>query len=110
MKPFNPMIIDIKKDAKEAEEWENSDSEESISMDEIVHMAKNGVSFCEDYCASREYTGENRCYCIRSRFPTPSHYELYLLARDQFKKYLALGMLAMAVDETVLGEKDDDKA
>ena len=104
------MIIDIKKDAKEAEEWENSDSEESISMDEIVHMAKNGVSFCEDYCASREYTGENRCYCIRSRFPTPSHYELYLLARDQFKKYLALGMLAMAVDETVLGEKDDDKA
>ena len=104
------MIIDIKKDAKEAEEWENSESEESISMDEIVHMAKNGVSFCEDYCASREYTGENRCYCIRSRFPTPSHYELYLLARDQFKKYLALGMLAMAVDETVLGEKDDDKA
>ena len=103
------MISDIKKDKKDAEDWENSKSEESISLNEIVHMARNGITYCEDYCVSREYTGENRCYCIRSRFPTPDHYELYLMARHQFKKYLALGMLAMAVDETELGEKEDDK-
>ena len=99
----NRMVIDIQEDKRQAEIWERSDSEESVSLAEIVQAATNGISYCEDYCASREYTGEHRCFCIRARFPTPAHYEMFLHTRHAYQQYLAAGMLAVAVSET---EKD----
>ena len=91
------MIIDIKKDEEEATRWERGDTEEALSIEEIASVATTGLTFCKDYCPSREYTGENRCKCIRERFPTPEHYELYLIARDKYLKMLAISIMAEAV-------------
>ncbi len=94
------MIIDIKEDEKKAKEWELSQSKETLTIREIAEIATTGITCCGDFCASREYTGEHRCFCIRSRFPTPEHYELYLIARQKFLQLLSAKLLAEAVGET----------
>ena len=105
------MILDIEKEAKEAADWEKGLSEEELTLQEIGDIAIQGLSYCppddNDFvCLSRKYSGESRCYCIRARFPTPDHYDLYLSARNQFEKYLATGMLAIAVGSPTETEKD----
>jgi len=94
------LIIDVKQDEREAKEWELGNTREGISLNELAEVATQGLTFCEAYCPSREYTGENRCKCIRERFPTPEHYELYLIARDKYLKMLAITVMAEAVAET----------
>lgn len=58
----------------------------TISMDteRLVTIAVNGHKRCDEdeYCLSRNYSGEDACRCIRTVFSTPEHYELYLCLRQ----------------------------
>ena len=97
-------MIDIQEDRRQAEEWENGLTDGSLSIDQIAYLARMGVSTCDSYCGSREYVGENRCYCIRARFPSPAHFELYLLARERYQKLISIGLLAAAVSQKTQGK------
>ena len=75
--------------------------------DEITFLASTGLQTCKDFCASRKYTGENRCICIRERFPTSAHYDLYLRARSKYLELLEIGILAKAASQEATGEKNE---
>ncbi len=85
-------ITDIKQELKDAEDWDRKEG--SISLIEIVDLAKTGIDTCEDFCASRKYCGEDRCYCIRARFESPQAYQLYKVSREYFLDFLAIGLIA----------------
>mgnify|MGYP001366003428 CR=1 FL=1 len=96
------MIIEeskIQEDRKRAELWEAEGKTKTTTVDEIVELAKHEIRYCDDYCYSREYTGEDRCICIRERFVSPKHFELYLTARKKFKEMIAAKALAVAVSD-----------
>lgn len=101
------MTIDTKKDKRLADEWELSNSKGGMTADEITFLASTGLETCKDFCASRKYTGENRCICIRERFPTSAHYDLYLRARSKYLELLEIGILAKAASQEATGEKNE---
>ena len=101
------MTIDTKKDKRLADEWESSNSKGGMTADEITFLASTGLQTCKDFCASRKYTGENRCICIRERFPTSAHYDLYLRARSKYLELLEIGILAKAASQEATGEKNE---
>ena len=86
-------------DVKAAELWERGTSEEPLDLTHIADMAVIGVSQCEEHCSSRQVCGEDRCICIRDAFPTPEHYQLYLLMRRQYTELLSLGIASTAFEE-----------
>lgn len=83
-------------DLKEAEQWEQGGSNEAIDLFHLVDLAHLGYEPCQEYCSSREVCGEHRCICIRDAFPTPTHYELYLLLRSEYKRLMTLGLATTA--------------
>ena len=100
--------MDIKQEITIADQWESQiDSNESMKIDEIVELARRGLTFCEEFCASRHYAGEHRCRCIRERFATPQHYEMYQLIREKYKELLALSTTGRVLNE--LGETTDEE-
>jgi len=63
--------------------WERGDSGYNITISDLVTLAVVGFEKCDDTdCHSRRYSGEDRCKCIRSIFPHPVYYDLYLELRD----------------------------
>ena len=86
-------IIDSQEEF-EAHVWELEESEETLSIKEISTIARTGISYCEEECSSRNIVGQERCKCVRERFPTPSHYKLYLKCRDHFQQMLDINLLA----------------
>jgi hypothetical protein len=53
--------------------------EGSMSIEDIVAIAIHGHTKCneDEFCSSRNQSGDDACYCIRSIFPTLESYELY---------------------------------
>ena len=102
------MTIDTTRDKQLADEWESSNSKGGMTADEITFLASTGLETCKDFCASRKYTGEHRCICIRERFPTSAHYDLYLRARTKYLKLLEIGFLAKAVSQEAIGETNEE--
>lgn len=102
-------MIDISKDKRLADEWEKAINEDSMTAEEISFLASTGLQTCEGYCPSRNHTGEDRCACIRERFPTPTHYQLYLSARSKYLKLFGLGLLANAVSVETNGEPNANR-
>mgnify|MGYP000846964947 FL=1 len=102
------MTIDTTRDKQLADEWESSNSKGGMTADEITFLASTGLQTCKDFCASRKYTGEHRCICIRERFPTSAHYDLYLRARTKYLKLLEIGFLAKAVSQEAIGETNEE--
>lgn len=100
--------MDLFKELQEKDEWEHGDSSDGMTVDEITTLAKRGLGRCpEDDCFSREVCGEDACRCVRTAFPTPQHYKVYLDARDFFQTSLAKAALAAFVSESIQGEKND---
>ncbi len=91
------MIYDIQKELKHAEDWELSQTDETMDVEEIAEMASRAISYCEGSCPSRDLVGEHRCYCVRARFPSPEHYELYQASREEFKKMLGIMIINTAL-------------
>ena len=99
--------MDFLKEQEEKEEWERGQSELGMTLDELFQLARRGIGRCEEPCLSRSICGEDACACIRSVFPTPDHYETYLLARSYFLKNLAKAAFAALVSEAMNGEKNE---
>jgi hypothetical protein len=89
-------LIDIHKDLAQAELWQQGDDTASLDLLHLVDLARLGIEPCKEYCSSREVCGEHRCVCVRDAFPTPEHYELYLLLRSEYKRLITLGMATTA--------------
>ena len=85
----------------EANAWELEETTETLSIEEISEIAKTGISYCEGSCSSRNWVGQDRCKCVRERFPTPSHYQLYLKCREHFQRMLDLEIMAIGAKDTM---------
>ena len=90
-------------DLKQAEDWEQVTNDIPMDLRHIASLAALGFEHCEDFCSSRHVCGEHRCVCIRDAFPTPAHYELYLLMRSQYKQ-----LIAYSVASTGAGYNGED--
>jgi len=101
-------LIDAKIDLKEAEAWEAETTEEGLDIRQIANLAALGHEACKDFCSSREICGENRCRCIREAFPTPTHYELYLVSRNKYKELMAIGIGSAVLASSQQKEKKND--
>jgi hypothetical protein len=62
-------------------------------------LINNGFDQCEGECASRDVIGEGDCYCIRSLFPHPDFYSLYIELRK-------LKVLSEIISALFSGEKE----
>lgn len=103
-------MFDEKKEKRLADEWDQGDSKETMTIDDISTLAIHGFGCCKGHCLSRKYSGSERCACIREVFPTPNHFELYQEARNKFLDLLGLGILARTVSQETAGEKKNGKA
>ena len=90
-------MIDIKEDQRLAALWMDGVSTGTMDSEKLAELAQNGFDYCEGYCGSREYTGSDKCRCIREVFPTYQDYLLYQHARNRFKKYISIGLLAQRI-------------
>ena len=70
-------LLTAEKEKKVVEEWRHGDSECSMTRDELLDFVIKGFSHCENDCQSRNVCGEDSCFCVRSCFPSPEHYEAY---------------------------------
>ena len=61
------------------------DKRDNLSMDrsKLIAVVVSGHDTCPttEPCLSRSYSGDGACRCIRTVFPTPEHYRLYLSLR-----------------------------
>lgn len=86
---------------QEKERWQRGVSEDGMSVEEITQIAKLGLGRCPEECFSRDISGDDACACVRSIFPTPQHYEVYLEARAFFLSALAKGAFAALVGDAM---------
>lgn len=69
-------------DKEQEEIWKRElTGNRSMPIGKMAKLAVYGFHTCEGHCFSREHCSEDSCECIRSVFPSPTHYELYLLLR-----------------------------
>jgi len=107
------MIFDIEKEKQACRDWMNN-SKGEMDTDAIIYLAAHGIDDCADYCTSREVSEDDACRCIRSVFPTPEHYHLYLNLRRQFIEWTKLAIAASATNKSVprdlaQGEKNNEE-
>ena len=92
----------------------NKNPDITMSIKEIVTLATKGFITCEEdslatgaFCASRKYSGDETCQCIRAAFPTQEYYELYKLLREYYLQKLGTGILARLAGEHLEDNKND---
>ena len=88
------MIFDPHDEEKQVIEWSLSELPEGYDLQKIIEPLLQGFERCEDYCSSREQSGEDACYCVRAAFPTPEAYELYQALKEDSAKIAALTILS----------------
>ena len=93
-------MIDYQEDRDSWGAWKERDSG-IMSLDDLIELALRGHEQCEEYCPSRDSKkygcGEGGCFCIRAYFPSPTHYEAYLMLRGLVKELEALKLLGMLI-------------
>ena len=99
--------MDFLLEQKEKDDWLQGTSEEGMTYADISELAKRGLGRCEDECLSRRVCGEDACACVRSVFPTPEHYEVYLNARAFYLKALGQAAFAALMSEGIQGKDDE---
>ena len=67
-----------------AERWNFQSLEDtSMSKEDLEDIVMHGFTKCGGLmCPSAHHCGEDSCRCVRSIFPHPYYYELYLELRD----------------------------
>lgn len=73
-----------------SEEWGDGNLDAEMSITELIELVKTGFYECpeDEYCYSRKYSTIG-CRCIRQRFPSFEHYELYLTLRSRYLEMIA---------------------
>ena len=74
-------MYDKTNDTREAERWKQGSNGETMSYERLADLAVHGFFTCEENCLSRKYCGDDACQCVRSIFPRPEFYELYVELR-----------------------------
>ena len=99
-------VIDGEEERLVSSMWEAGYFDVGMTLEEIIEIVKTGINLCENPEEQCEFgvTGEN-CRCIRLRFPTPEHYELYKAIRKSYVKEVAINVLAEAIGEPIKEKK-----
>ena len=91
-------LIDEKREVRRFKTETNPEA--YMTTDDLVTLATKGFETCPDdslktgdYCASRKYSGDDACSCIRAVFPNPDYYELYQLMREYYLENLGKASL-----------------
>ena len=91
-------IIDEKREARRF--ITETNPEAYMTTGALVTLATKGFETCPDdslktgdYCASRKYSGDDACECIRATFPSPKFYEVYQLMREYYLENLGKAFL-----------------
>ena len=63
--------------------WRDDTNNEPMELTTLAQLVKNGFTTCAGDCISRQLY-QDGCSCIRSLFPTPTHYKLYQELRTQY--------------------------
>lgn len=75
-------MIDINEDRKQLDAWLSRDTDtHEMLMTQLIRLAIDGFKRCDEYCGSRDYLGDDGCFCVRAHFATQDHYHLYLELR-----------------------------
>ena len=76
--------MDSEQDKDKAERWNLQSIEDApMPLEDLENIVMNGITKCGGLmCPSAHFCGEDSCRCIRSIFPHPYYYELYLELRD----------------------------
>mgnify|MGYP001167667936 FL=1 len=101
-------MFDDKEDQRLADLWESGVDAGTLDDESMAELAQNGFKYCEGYCPSKKYTGEERCRCVREIFPSPKEYKRYQEARSLFEKLLQLGLIAKALSTDRNGDNNDN--
>tara|TARA_B100000214_G_scaffold346758_1_gene297604 strand:+ start:105 stop:416 length:312 start_codon:yes stop_codon:yes gene_type:complete len=101
-------MFDEREDQKLAVLWESGVETGKLDDESMAELAQNGMKYCEGYCPSKKYTGEDRCRCVREIFPSPKEYKRYQEARSLFKRLLQFGLLAKASSKDINGDNNDN--
>ena len=91
-------IIDEKREARRFKTETNPEA--YMTTGALVTLETKGFETCPDdslktgdYCASRKYSGDDACECIRATFPSPKFYEVYQLMREYYLENLGKAFL-----------------
>ena len=77
----NGFLFDVDNEKDAVDRWYADESCEPMNTSDLVALVKNGFDQCEGACDSRDVVGEQDCYCVRSLFPHPDVYSLYIELR-----------------------------
>ena len=72
------MLADVQQEIKEAEDWKAGRYDLSMKKEDFDFLCNNGFGRCGEICMSAKYVGEDACMCVRSLFPSQSHYYHYV--------------------------------
>lgn len=88
-------------EAECVEQWTSNRQDLSMPRETLVQLAIHGHHTCEEHevCLSRKHSGDDACRCIRTVFPTPLHYELYLELRMLVLEAKALSAVTGTTNE-----------
>ncbi|OUW04289.1 MAG: hypothetical protein CBD16_02425 [Betaproteobacteria bacterium TMED156] len=79
--------------------WLNGVSATPMSLDDLAQLVVNGMPDCEDCTLHQQYLGGEGCSCVRSIFPHPEHYHLYLKLRAMAVEMTAIAVLGEMYDK-----------
>ena len=77
----NGHLFDVDHEKDAVDRWYADESCGPMNTSDLVMLINNGFDQCEGACDSRDVIGEGDCYCIRSLFPHPAFYSLYIELR-----------------------------
>lgn len=92
------MIFDAREDKRQLEEWLCEEEPETLDLELIATKITDGFMQCDEYCPSRNNCGNDGCYCVRSNFPTPKHYETYKHLMADSSRVIAIQILSKVLD------------
>ena len=82
---------------------------EQMTLDDVIKISIDGFSLEGCNCLKDE---EGICDCIRTVFPSRSHYELFLLVRENYLSLLRMGLIAVLLQQNqvyIEGENNGQK-
>ena len=86
-------MLNINYEKEKLKDWLNGVDTTAMQLDDLAQLAVNGLPDCEDCKLFQKYIGEDGCTCIRSIFPHPEHYHLYLKLREIAVELAAIAFL-----------------
>ena len=75
-------VMDWLREEEIKQAWLNRHNDQEMNLDTFAQIVKQGFNLCG--CIEEDLCDKGACSCVRSVFPTPSHYELYKYLREHY--------------------------